>query len=475
MTQPLSAPAPGSLTLDAEAAKAIHRSLRAGFDDGRTRSLEVRRAALRALRTAIGRHEGNLTDALRADLGKPAFESYTSEIGFLYRDIDHTLAHLGRWARVRKTGVGLALWPTTAEVHRHAKGVALVVAPWNYPVNLALAPLVAAVAAGCCVALKPAEDTPHTSAVIARVVAEAFDEDHVRVVQGPGAQVVPTLLAAGRFDHVFYTGSTRVGREIGAHCGRELIPCTLELGGKSPAIVLDDAALEATADRIAWGKCYNVGQTCVAPDYLLVQTGVYEGLLALLKRKLDAAYGPDPQASPDLARIINDEHFDRLRRLLDTATIAHGGQHDASDRFLAPTLLTDVELDGPLMREEIFGPLLPVLPFDTWEEAKDIVALHPDPLAAYVFTESDARATRFVEELRFGGGCVNDAVIHLGIPGLPFGGVGASGFGRYHGEAGYRTFTYEKSIARSSSRINLPVRYAPYREEFLRAVRWLMG
>ena len=475
MTAHPPAPALPTAALTPAEATAIHRGLRRGFASGHWRHRSARRAALRRLRAAIALHERDLVDALRADLGKPPFESYTSEIGFLYGDIDHALSRLDAWMRVRKAGVGLALWPTTAEVHRPPKGVVLVVAPWNYPVNLAVAPLVAAVAAGCCVALKPAEDTPRAAAVIERIVAGAFDTSHVRVVQGPGAQVVPTLLAAGRFDHVFYTGSTRVGREIGAHCGRELIPCTLELGGKSPAIVLDDAALGPTADRIAWGKCFNAGQTCVAPDYLLVQAGVYDELLGLLERTLRAAFGSDPRTSPDLARIVNDKHFARLRGLIDTATIAYGGQYDASDRFLAPTLLTDVELDGPLMREEIFGPLLPILAFDTWEEARDIVALHPDPLAAYVFTRSDARAERFVEELRFGGGCVNDTVIHLGIPDLPFGGVGASGFGRYHGEAGYRTFTYEKSIARSSSRINLPVRYAPYREEFLRAVRWLMG
>lgn len=475
MTQFTPAPELTELQLDRAMAAQIHRELRRGFDGGAHRPVAARRAALQRLRSAVERYEDELTEALLADLNKPPFESYTSEIGFVYQDIDHTLAHLDAWTRARKVSVGVALFPTRAQVFRDPKGVALVIAPWNYPFNLAMAPLVSAVAAGCCVALKPGEDTPHTARVIEAIVTEAFAPDHVRVVQGPGAQVVPTLMAAGRFDHVFYTGSTGVGREIGERCGRDLIPCTLELGGKSPAIVFADAALDATVDRIVWGKCYNLGQTCVAPDYVLVQDEIYDEFLARLRRGILEAYGEDPQESPDLARVINDKHFGRLRDLLAAATVYHGGQHDASDRFVAPSILTDVELDGPLMTDEIFGPLLPVLRFDDWEEAKSIVALNPDPLAAYAFTQSDATAERFVAELRFGGGCINDTVIHLGIAGAPFGGVGTSGHGRYHGEAGIRAFTYEKTVARTSGIINLPTRYAPYRTSFLRAVKWLLG
>ena len=475
MTQFTHTPQLSSLQLTRPAAQAVHSQLRRGFDSGAYRPAAVRRKALERLRAAVESREDDLTEALRADLNKPPFESYTSEIGFVYQDIDHTLAHLDAWTRSRRVPVGVALFPTRAKVHRHPKGVALVIAPWNYPFNLALAPLVSAVAAGCCVALKPGEDTPQTAIIIGEIVAEAFASDHVQVVQGPGAQVVPTLMEAGRFDHVFYTGSTAVGREIGERCGRDLIPCTLELGGKSPAVVFADAALDATVDRIVWGKCYNLGQTCVAPDYVLVEDALYDRFLARLREGILSAYGDDPQASPDLARIINDKHFGRLRDLLAAGTIYHGGQHDASDRFIAPTVLTEVELDGPLMTDEIFGPLLPVLRFGDWEEAKSIIALNPDPLAAYCFTESDTTADRFVDQLRFGGGCINDVVIHLGIPSAPFGGVGTSGHGRYHGEAGIRAFTYEKTVARTSGKLNVPVRYAPYRDSFLRAVKWLLG
>ena len=466
-----------SITLAAltrDEARRIHRTLRSGFRANRLRRVEDRRAALERLRTAVAEREEAITEALHADLHKPAFESYTSEIGFVYQDIDHTLAHLETWAEPASVDVGWQLWPTTAEVLRQPKGVVLVIAPWNYPFNLALAPLVSAVAAGCCVALKPGEDTPHTALVIGEIIADAFAEDEVQVVQGPGAQVVPTLMDAGRFDHVFYTGSTSVGREIGERCGRELIPCTLELGGKSPAVVFDDARLGATCDRIAWGKCFNLGQTCVAPDYVLVQTGVYNEFLDTLARKLRRAYGEDPQASADLARIINDKHFQRLRGLLDAGSIVYGGGHDRDDLFIEPTILADVSVDSPLMREEIFGPLLPVLPFDSFEDARELIELNPDPLAAYAFTEDEERARRFVEEVRFGGGCINDTIIHLGIPGAPFGGVGASGHGRYHGESGFLAFSVQKSVARSSGTINPPVRYAPYRDIYLKAVKWLL-
>ena len=453
----------------------VHRRLRDGFDRGELRSERDRRHALKALRHAIERHETDLFEALATDFGKPPFEAYTSEIGFCYQDIDHTLSHLGKWMRPRRASVSPLLWPTTAKSYHLPKGVVLVVAPWNYPVNLSLAPLVAAVAAGCHVVLKPAEDTPHTSRVIERICEAAFAKTQVTVVQGAGGEVVPALMDAGRFDHVFYTGSTRIGRELGARCGRELIPCTLELGGKSPAIVMADADLDVACDRIVWGKFLNVGQTCVAPDYVLVERPVEGAFLRKLQEKIRAAYGKDPQRSPDLARVINDKHFRRLLSLLESATVAHGGQHDADTRFIAPTVLTDVSLDSPLLREEIFGPLLPVIPVDDFEEAKSIISLHPNPLAAYCFTERAETERRFIREIDFGGGCINDTVLHLGIPDLPFGGVQQSGIGRYHGEAGFRTFSNQKSIARTSTLINLPLRYAPYREVMLKAVKTLLG
>ena len=452
----------------------IHTELRSYFEQGTTKSTSNRRKSLEKLRSTLKAYQSELTKALALDLGKPAFEAYTSEIGFVYQDISHTLGHLDRWVRSSEKEVGMAFWPSSAESMYQPKGVVLIVSPWNYPLNLALAPLVAAVAAGCCIVLKPAEDTPAVSTLIGEIIEKAFHKDHVRVVHGPGSEVVSTLMDAGRFDHVFYTGSTRVGRILGERCGRELIPCTLELGGKSPAIVMDDASLKASADRIIWGKCFNAGQTCVAPDYLLVDRSILNKTVEALKKVILLAYGENPIESPDFARIINQHHFERLVALLKNADIVHGGDYEKDERFIAPTLVLVNELDSPLMESEIFGPVLPIIAFDTWEHAKAIIAKHPNPLAGYIFTESKAKADRFIEEVNFGGGCVNDAIIHLGVPDLPFGGVGQSGWGRYHSDEGFKAFSNQKSIVRSPTRVNLPTRYAPYKQSLLRAVKWLI-
>lgn len=454
---------------------AVHRRLRRGYERGDLRERSGRSAALKALRRAIQIHEERLFEALAADFGKPSFEAYTTEIGYCYQEIEHALSKLDTWMRTRRVGVSPFLWPTRAKSFYLPKGVVLIVAPWNYPVNLTLGPLVAALAAGCHVALKPAEDTPSTSAVIEAICRTAFAKTQVSVVQGPGAEVVPAIMDAGRFDHVFYTGSTRVGRIIGERCGRELVPCTLELGGKSPAIVMADADLGVAADRLVWGKCINAGQTCVAPDYVLVQREAANGLVDALSAKLEAAYGKDAETSADFARIINDHHWRRLRKLIDVSNVVHGGQHEASTRYIAPTVVTDVSLDSPLLQEEIFGPILPIIPVEDFDDAKAIMGLHPNPLAAYCFTESSEIERRFERELSFGGGCINDTVIHLGIPSLPFGGVQTSGLGRYHGDEGFRTFSNQKSIASTSTRINLPLRYAPYRASLLSAVRKILG
>ena len=461
--------------ISADAAREVYDRLREGQRSAELRTLRQRKTALKRLRKAIKAHERDILEALRLDLRKPEFEAYAAEVGFCYQDIDHTLSHLREWMQAERVAVGLALWPTRAEIRKQPKGVVLVIAPWNYPFQLAIAPLVAAIAAGNSVLLKPAEDTPHTSTVLAQVLAEAFAKTSVAVVQGPGSEVVPVLMEAVRFDHVFYTGSTAVGRKLAAQCGEQLIPCTLELGGKSPCVVFDDAALDSTSDRIAWAKCMNVGQTCVAPDYVLVQRGVFDTFSRKLAEKLNAAYGDDPQSSPDLARIVNAKHFDRLVGLLGDGNVVYGGQHDRDDLFVAPTLLTDVDAESDLLNEEIFGPLLPLIPFDTWEQAKEVIARNPNPLSAYVFTQSDKRAERFIEDLTFGGGCVNDAIIHLGIPELPFGGVQQSGIGSYHARAGFDAFSNTKSVARTSGRINPKTRYAPYRDVYLKAVRWLFG
>jgi len=461
-------------TLSREESSSIHLGLRSHFESGHTRSIESRKKALRKLKQIIKSNEQKLTEALQHDLGKPAFESYTSEIGFAYQDINHTLDKIDTWARPSQKEVGVALWPSSAESSYHPKGVVLIVSPWNYPFNLAIAPLIAAVAAGCCVVLKPAEDTPAVSLLIGEIIEKAFDQNHVRVIQGAGSKVVKTLMDGGRFDHVFYTGSTSVGRILGERCGKELISCTLELGGKSPAIVMDDASLKASADRLVWGKCFNAGQTCVAPDYLLVQRGILDKMIAALKQTIVSAYSENPAESRDFARIINDHHFDRLTALIEDVEVLWGGQTDKSKRYIAPTLVLVKDTNCPLMKEEVFGPILPIIPFETWEEVKSIIAEHPNPLAGYIFTESTKKADRFIEEVTFGGGCVNDTIIHLGVPSLPFGGVGQSGWGRYHSDEGFKSFSNQRSIVRSSTLVNVPTRYAPYSKALMRAVKWII-
>ena len=455
-------------------ATTIHEELKGYFEQGNTLGVDSRKKALNKLRVVIKRHEQRLTEALAHDLNKPAFESFTSEIGFAYQDISHTLNKIDAWSRPSQKEVGVALWPSSAESAFFPKGVVLIVSPWNYPFNLAIAPLVAAIAAGCCVVLKPAEDTPAVSQLIGEIIAEVFDDKHVRVVQGAGSKVVGTLMDAGRFDHVFYTGSTRVGRILGERCGRELISTTLELGGKSPAIVMDDASLKVTADRLVWGKCFNAGQTCVAPDYLLVHSNVFAATVSSLKQSLVAAYGENPKESPDFARIVNEHHFGRLNELLSSGEILHGGVSDKDSKYISPTLIKITDLNSPLMESEIFGPILPIIEFDSWKEAKAIIARNPDPLAAYMFTESNKNANRFVREITFGGGCINDTIIHLGVPDLPFGGVGQSGWGRYHSDEGFKAFSNQRSIVRSTTKVNIPTRYAPYKQPFLRAAKWLI-
>ena len=474
MTQFASASQISNASISKREAQSLDAQLRAGFNAQELLSEQARRKALKSLRSSLERHQHALMDALRRDLGKPAFEAYTSEIGFCFQDIDHTLSHLSDWMRARDVSVPLALQPASATSYHVPKGVVLIISPWNYPTNLLLAPIVAALAAGCHVVCKPAEDTPHTSHALGELLAEALPPSQCAVVQGPGAEVVPVLMEAIRFDHVFYTGSTSVGRIIGEQCGRELIPCTLELGGKSPAIVLEDADLDVAASRILWGKLMNAGQTCVAPDYVLVHDSVFDELLHKMTKLLNDRYGTDPQQSPDLARIVNERHTKRLATIIEQAEVLHGGNTDLASRYIEPTLVAG-DLSADWMQSEIFGPVLPLLKVANWQEVKATIARYPNPLAAYLFSGDKQAQRRFVEELQFGGGCINDTIIHLGIPGLPFGGVQQSGLGRYHADAGFRTFSNQKSIAKNTTLFDAPVRYPPYKDKVLQAVKWLLG
>ena len=439
------------------------RAMRTTFDSGLTRPEGWRRSQLAQLRRLLVEGEAELAYALRVDLGKSAAESYTTEIGFVLAEIAHLEKHLSSWMRPSSVKLPLKLRPGRASVVPEPLGVALVIAPWNYPVHLLLAPLAAALGAGNCVVAKPSEVTPHVSAALARLVPRYLDERAVALVEGGVDET--TALLEQRWDHVFYTGNGRVGRVVMAAAARHLTPVTLELGGRSPAIVDRSADVRVAARRIAWGKFVNAGQTCVAPDHVLVHRDVESELLDELAAAVRSFYGDDPSTSPDYARIVSARHWDRLRSLLDAGgfeSIVCGGEADASARYLAPTVLAGVSPDAAVMAEEIFGPILPVLAVDDTEAAIDIVRAGDKPLALYVFAGRDAIIERVLEATSSGGACVNATLLHLAVPELPFGGVGESGTGAYHGRRGFDTFSHHRSVLSRPTRPDPSVLYPPY-------------
>jgi len=433
--------------------------LRATFASGRTRPAAWRRDQLSALEAMLTAHEDDFAAALKADLGKGAREAYLTEIEFLRGEARRTRRHLHKWMKPRRVATPLFALPGRARIAADPLGVALIMAPWNYPLMLALSPLIGAIAAGDCAVVKPSEIAPHTSAAIAKHLPACLDTEAFAVVEG-GVETATALLDQ-RWDKIFYTGNAAVGRIVMAAAAKHLTPVTLELGGKSPAIVLDDAAIDVAARRIVWGKFLNAGQTCVAPDYVLVERSHEAALLEALTQAITEFYGPDPARSDDFARIVNARHFERLKPLLDDGTTVTGGQSDADDRYIAPTVLSDVTLESAVMRDEIFGPILPVLPVDGLDEAVAFVTARPKPLALYVFTESRAAANRVISETSAGGMAVNETVLHLAVPSLPFGGVGESGTGAYHGEFSFRAFSHEKAVLSRWSRPDLKFRYPP--------------
>lgn len=449
---------------------------RAYFQTGATRSLEFRRAQLERLAAALERHEAALLEALRADLGKSPFQGYATELGLVQMEIRHALRNLRRWVAPRRRRTPWFVAPARGWVQFEPFGVALILGPWNYPVQLLISPLVSAIAAGNCVMLKPSELAPRTAEVITTLVRENFAEEYIAVANG-GADVAEALLRE-RFDKIFFTGSTRVGRLVMAAAARHLTPVTLELGGKCPAIVCDDAPVELAARRIAWGKFMNAGQTCVAPDFVLVQRGVRETLVAALKKSLQESYGDDPARCEDYGRIVNQAHFERLVSYLRDGKLVHGGAYEAKNLFLSPTILTDVSPDSRVMQEEIFGPILPVLEFDKLDDALALLRGRPTPLAVYLFTRDRATEARVLAEARSGGACVNDVVSHMVGAGLPFGGLGESGLGAYHGRAGFDGFSHQRAVVRRATWLDLPFRYPPQKLSLAglrRAMRFLLG
>jgi len=421
------------------------------FQTGVTRPLAYRQKQLQRLQTAIESRESTLLDALHADLRKSPREAYTSEIGFVLGESLHALKHLPSWMTPQRRHLPLLAWPGKACVTSEPFGVALIIGPWNYPFQLLLAPLIGAIAAGNCAILKPSEFAPLTAAVTAELVAGNFPPEYLTVVEGerPAAEA----LLHEKFDIIFFTGSTNVGRIVMTAAARHLTPVTLELGGKCPAIVCADASLDVTARRIAWGKFMNAGQTCVAPDFVLVDRHIQPQLVDALKKSVRDFYGDNPQQSPDFGRIVNRRHFDRL------AGYVTGG--NAGDLYVPPTILTDVSWDDPVMQEEIFGPILPVLAFENLDEALAKLRDQPVPLALYLFTNDQPTQQRVVAETRSGGVCINDTIVHMVGHDLPFGGLGESGMGRYHGKASFDCFSHPRSVVQRSTLFDPRFRYPP--------------
>lgn len=429
------------------------------FQSGATLPLEFRLAQLRSLYRGIKRFEPQILEALRSDLGKSAEESYMSEIGMCLTEIRHTARHLREWSRPRRVPTPLMHFPGSSRIVREPRGVCLIIAPWNYPFLLAVGPMISAIAAGNCVTLKPSEYAPATAAVLEKMLDVCFEERFCRTVTG-GAEV-SAAETARPYDMIFFTGSTAVGRKVMAAAAQNLTPVVLELGGKSPCIVDETADLPVAAARIIWGKCLNSGQTCVAPDYVLVARSRKDALIREMQKAICRFYGEDPCENSAYPRIVNERHFDRLAAMLPEDP-AVGGRVDRESLKIEPTLIeTTLNDQSPLMTEEIFGPLLPIVPYDNIHEALGYILSRPRPLALYLFSRNRKLQRRVVETIPFGGGCINDTISHITTPYLPFGGTGDSGMGAYHGRCGYETFTHAKSILSKPFRPDLPVRYPP--------------
>lgn len=453
-------------------APALVAELRTTFASGTTKSIDWRKGQLKALRRMLVEREDHFLSALASDLGKPNIEAFVTEIAFVLTEIDVALKNLDRWVRPEKVRIPATQLPGKGLIYRDPLGVVLVIGPWNYPVQLLLAPIVGAIAAGNCVVLKPSEVSPTVSATLAAIIPQYLDNSALRVVEGAIPET--TALLAQRWDHIFYTGHGSTGRIVMAAAAKNLTPVTLELGGKSPTYVDASANLAVAAKRIAWGKFLNAGQTCVAPDYVLVHRSVEAELLKKLQEAVTQMYGVNTQETPDFARIVDSRHFIRVTALLDgegAGTPYFGGERDASDCFIAPTVLVGTDPESKVMQDEIFGPLLPVLAVDGVEEAIAFINNRDKPLALYVFAEEKQVVDRVLDGTSSGGACINGTLFQLVPPNLPFGGVGESGQGAYHGRSTFETFSHHKSVLKKTTRLDPPIAYPPYTERKKKILR----
>lgn len=429
------------------------------FYSGQTRALPIRLLHLDALYKGIQKYEKEIIEALQKDLHKSEFDSYTTEIGYVYKEISFIKKHLSSWMKPKKTKGALLNFGSKGKIVAEPYGVTLIIAPWNYPFQLAIAPLIGAIAAGNTAIVKPSELTPTISKVLVKLIGEVFESHYITVVEGDA--LVTTELLKQPLDYIFFTGSVNVGKIIMTAAAKQLIPVALELGGKSPSIVHYDANLKLAARRIVWGKFLNAGQTCVAPDYLYVHQAVKEELLSYMKEEIEFIYGKHPIENDQYTHIVSERHFRRLAGFLADGTIVVGGEKDEKQLAIAPTILDHISWEDAVMQEEIFGPILPVLSYENLEDVISVIQNHPKPLALYAFTESKKIQDEIVDRISYGGGCINDTVYHLSNPYLPFGGVGESGMGGYHGEHSFYSFSHRKSVLTQSTKFDFKFRYYP--------------
>ncbi len=446
----------GSLDYIAESVNQV----RSTFATGYTKDYGWRVEQLRQIKRMTEEQQDKLAEALYQDLGKCKSESWTSEIGFIINDVDHSIKHLKKWMKPRKVSTPIAAQPGSSYRLAEPLGTVLIIGAWNYPFQLLIAPLVAAVSAGNCAIVKPSELAPATSKLIAQMVPQYLDNQAIRVIEGAVDET--TELLAQRFDHIFYTGGETVGKIVMSAAAKHLTPVTLELGGKSPCIVEQSANLDVTAARIVWSKWMNAGQTCVAPDYILVEKDQAQPLIDALKKKVEDFYGKDVEKSEDYGRIVNGRHFERLSQYLEGQNVVFGGQMDPQAKYMAPTIVLDPSLDSPLMQQEIFGPILPIVTIDKIQQSIAFVNDRPKPLALYVYTKNSQFEQDVLTGTSAGNTCVNDGFMFMVNPDLPFGGVGSSGMGNYHGQFGFDTLSHLKTVMKRSFLFDVSLRYPPF-------------
>ena len=423
--------------------------------------IRYRKEILTRLLNAVIVHENEIVSALKADFNKPEFETVVTETSYVISDLKYTIKNISNWAKPERVFPFILNIPSSDTIYKEPYGKVLVIAPWNYPFQLALCPVISAVAAGNQVVLKPSELTPNTAAIIQKIIAAIFPINHVEVIQGDAE--VATQLLAQRWDYIFFTGSVAVGKIVAKAAAANLTPVTLELGGKNPCIIDETANLQLAAKRIVWGKFINAGQTCIAPDYILVHQKSKNKFIEFLKAEITTTYGENPEISPDFARIINTKNWTRLVKMIDETKIIFGGKYNNETNYLAPTLIEENNLESLIMKDEIFGPLLPILTYTDESEIEAIITKYEKPLGFYIFSERKKFCDAIIAKYSFGGGCINDTMIHFSNKKLPFGGVGHSGIGAYHGKLSFDIFSHHKGVVKKATWIDLPLRYAPYK------------